>query len=276
MNQSRSISYEDHASDAVGHMQKLVLLVSLVGFSLYSIVLVPIFTQLNADIAYQETFMTYFLYYAYKAVELAVFFIVFPATVFAVFRGGLWGSRSVWITFILTTLWKYVANFAMDCIVDGAIPSFDFFVNRDLPIILPLILMELGQYIFILLISALIIQRKKNEHQLDHLLDADKAGDVRSIAFPITKIFTLKNPVQASSFAAAVFLFVARAFSHLMYQLAQLVNTGDWEGSIILTVDLVSDLLLSAILYFVMVLLLSTFDKREVQALSASAKEGAT
>ena len=266
---NQTISYEGHAPEAVKRMQKLVLFVSLVGFSLYALVLVPIFTQLNADIAYQESPLTYILYYAYKAVELAVFFVVFPATVFAVFRGGLWKSRGVWITFILTTLWKFLANFLMDCIVDGSIPSFKVFFNRDLPIILPLILMELFQYAFVVLVPALIIQRKKNKHALDQLV-GESAGGTRSLAFPITKLFSMKNPMLASSFAIALFLFVARAFSHLMYQLTQLVNTGNWEGVLILTVDLVSDLLLSAILYFVMLLLMSVFDKREMQVLSAS------
>ena len=265
---NQSSLYERHAAEAVKKMQKWVLLVSVIGFGLYALVLAPIYTQLSSNIAYQEAFVTYLVYYLLSASEIAVFLVVFPATVFALWRGGLLGSRGVWITFSAATLGKYLLNFLMDCIADGNVPSWSYFVDRDLPIILPNFLMELGQYVMIVLVSAWIIKAKKRKWQVDVLLDEKTAGNERSLAFPITRILSFKNPVEASSFFTGALLFVARLFSHLMYQLTQLVYTGEWEGWAVLSLDFVSDLLLGVITYLVMVFLLSSFDRKEMQELS--------
>ena len=267
-NHSQLLTYEDHAAVAVKRISRLVLFLSLIGYGLYSLLLVPLYTQLSANISYQDAAVTYILYYAFKGLELAVFFAVFAATIFAVFRRGFWGSRSVWITFSVATIVKFLANFIMDCIFDGSVPSFTYFVSKDLPIILPNLLMELGQYAIVLFMAVLILGRSKKKWEMNVLLDGDLAGGIRSTAFPMAKLLSFKNPVQVSTFATAILIFVTRAFSHLLYQLAQIVYIGDWEGPLVLTVDLVSDLLLAAIAYFVMVLLLSAFDRREMEALS--------
>lgn len=276
MDQSIALTYKNHAAAAVKRMYQLVLLTALIGFGLYSLVIAPLYTQLSANITYQEAAITYVLYYALSAVEIAVFFIVFPATIYAVWRGGLLGSRAVWITFSLATIGKYVLNFFMDCLTDGHIPSWQSFVDKDVPIILPNFLLELGQYVLILFMAVLIIRGRKRKWQTDVLLDGPKAGDERSLAFPVTKLFSLKNPVLASSFATSVFLFVARAISHLIYQLALLIYNGESDGTMILVIDLVSDLLLAAIAYFVMALLLSSFDKREMRDLADEAQGSST
>lgn len=272
----QSITYESNATAAVKHIHRLVLWVSVIGFGLYSLVLAPLYTQFASDIVYQEAAITYILYYAYAAVEIAVFCIVFPATVYAVWRSGFVGSRSVWITFALATLGKYLLNFFMDCLIDGSIPSPHIFLSSDLPIILPNLLMELGQYVMVLLLTCLIIRGRKRKWHTQLLLDDGKAGDERSLAFPITKLISFKNPVQASSFAIAVFMLIARILTHLMYQLTLLVYTGKSEGALILAVDMISDVLLAAIIYFVSVLLLSSFDRREITDLAKAAREEST
>ncbi len=265
---TQSAMYENHAAASVKKMQKWVLLFSLVGFSLYALVLAPLYTLLSSNISYQEAFVTYLVSYLLSISEIVVFLAVFPATVFALWRGGLLGARKVWITFSLAILGKYVLNFIMDCITDGHIPAWSYFVDKDLPIILPNFLMELGQYALIVLVSVWIIHAKKRKWQMEFLLDEKKAGSERSLAFPIHRLLSFKNPMQASSFFTAVLLFLARGFSHLMYQLTQLVYLGDWEGWAVLTIDLLSDLLLAVVTYLVMVFLLSSFDKKEMQELS--------
>lgn len=272
MDAIQPLTYEGHAAEAVKKMQRLVLLASLVGFGLYSLVLAPLYTQLAADISYSEAPITYVLSYALSIAELATYFVAFPATIFAIWRRGFLGARSVWITFSAAILGKYIANFVMDCVMDGSIPAWSYFVSKDLPIMLPNFLLEWGQYALIIFMTTLILRGRKRKWQMDVLLDGKKAGDERSLAFPILKLFSLKNPVLASSFATALLLFLAKAFSHLMYQLAQLVYTGAFEGATVLTLDLVSDLLLAVVAYFVMLLLLSSFDRREMQALAEQPK----
>ncbi len=270
---TQSAIYERHAAASVKKMQKWVLLFSLIGFGLYALVLAPLYTQLASNISYQEAFVTYLVYYLLSASEIVVFLAVFPATIFAIWRGGLLGSRSVWITFSVATLGKYILNFIVDCIADGNIPAWSYFVDKDLPIILPNFLMELGQYALIVLVTAWIIHAGKRKWQMAVLLDEAGAGNERSLAFPINRLLSFRNPVQTSSLFVGVLLFVARGFSHLMYQFTQLIYAGAWEGWLVLSIDLVSDLLLGIIAYFVMILLLSSFDKKEMQKLSTAFQE---
>ncbi len=265
MDSTHPLTYEGHAAVAVKKMQGWLLVTSLVGFGLYALVFAPLYTQLASNISYSEALITYVLSYALSIAELATYYIAFAVTIFAIWRGGFLGARSVWITFSLAILGKYVANFFMDCILDGSIPAWSYFVSRDLPIILPNFLLEWGQYALVVLMAALIIRGRKRKWQMDVLLDGPKAGEERSLAFPILKLLSFRNPVLASAFATAILLFVAKAFSHLMYQLAQLVYTGKFEGAAVLIMDLVSDLLLAVLAYFVMALLLSFFDKHEMQ-----------
>ena len=273
MTSPQSVTYENHAAASVKRMQKWVLFFSLIGFGLYALVLAPLYIQLSSNIAYRDALVTQLVSYLLSASEIVVFLAVFPATVFAVWRGGLLGSRSVWITFSLATLGKYLLNFIMDCITDGNVPSWSYFIDKDLPIILPNFLLELGQYAIIVLVATWIIRARKRKWQMDVLLDETGAGNERALAFPILRLFSFKNPVQASSFFVSVFLFVARGLSHLMYQLTQVVYTGKWEGWAVLSIDLVSDLILGIIAYLVMIFLLSSFDKREMQELSEVSQE---
>lgn len=269
-----SLTYESHAPKAVKRMAKWVLLTSVIGFGLYALVLAPLYTQLSSDIVYQESLITYLLYYAYTAAELVTFCLVFPATVYAVWRGGLKNSRSVWITFLVATVCKYLANFIMSCITDGYVPSWTGLVRDDLPIILPNLLLELGQYVIVVMLAWLIIRRRKRKWQMDVLLDGKAAGDERSLAFPITRLLSFKNPVQASAFAVSVFMMIARVITHLVYQLALLIYNGESDGALIITLDMISDVLLGGIIYFVMLWLMAGFDKREMTDMAKASKEG--
>lgn len=275
MPQSQSVTYASHTSEAVSAMKKWVLIVSAVGFGLYSVLLSPLYTQLDSNVTYQESLVTYILYYLVYGVEIAVFWGVFPATLYAIWRAGFKKASPVWITFHIATAAKFFLNFIMDCILDGSVPSLDFLINRDLPIILPLFLLEIAQYWVVILISVLTIRRRKRKWQIDVLLDGSAAGDERSLAFPIVKLFRWKNPVQAASFGIAVFFGLVRILMHLYYQLVLLVYTNKTDGALIITVDMLSDVLLAVAAYFVMILLLSSFDRKEITEL-ANAAEGSS
>ena len=76
MNKLQSSTYETNSAPAIKKMQRLVMLASIIGFGLYSLVFAPLYAQLSANVVYQEAFVTYLLYYAMTAVEIAVFVVV--------------------------------------------------------------------------------------------------------------------------------------------------------------------------------------------------------
>ena len=275
MNQSKTVTYESVAPAAGKQMRKLVLLASCIGFGLYSLLLAPLYTQLSVDVVYQEAVITYIVYYLMCAAEIATYYVIFPAILYAVWRKGVWGSRSVWITAVIAVICKYLLNFFMTCLSDGSLPSWDVFVRSDIPFIIPNLLMEEAQFAVLLLLSGLIIRARKSKWQTAKLLN-EEADDQRALAFPISKILSFKNPLQASAFLFSLLLFLARAFMHLWYQLTLLVYTGSFEGGLVLTVDLISDLFLAGIAYFVMLLFLSSFDRKELISLANSSKGSST
>lgn len=270
MDQPHNTPYSAQAKDAVRRMHRLVILVSAIGYALYSLIVAPLYTQLASNVVSQNALITNILYYIIPAIDIIVFFIVYPATVYAIWRGGLVGGFRVPLTFALITLAKYVANFFMTCLTDGGLPSLSYFLESDLPVIAPTFLLELLQYALIIFCACLIIRKRKKAWQYQVLLDESAAGDERSLAFPVKKLFSYANPMQWSSFAAALIFFVGRVAMHLIYQVALLVYNGSWDGAAVLAFDLISDFILSAVAYFVMLLLLSSFDRRDVERLAAS------
>ncbi len=272
MEKIQPLTYENYAKTAIRKVWLLTTVFSAVGVLLWSLVLAPLYIQLVSDYVYQSSWITNILGYLLDIVDAAVFFITFPALIYGVWRGGLLGSWPIWTTASVAVILKHVLNFIMTCITDGAIPSWDIFWNDDLPLILPNILMELGQYVVIVLLAALFIFLKKRQWQINVLVDGDAAGNVRSLAFPFTKIVSFKNPLQATAFVFSILYLLFWVYQHLIYQLSLLVNGLGWDGAAMLVTDLISDLLLASIAYFVMLLMLSYFDRKEMNALTKASQ----
>lgn len=276
MEKTQPLTYENHARTAIRNVWLLTALISLVGVLLWSLVLAPLYIQLASDYVYQGALITNILGYLLDIVDATVFFVTFPALIYGVWRGGLLGSWPIWTTASVTVILKHTLNFVMTCVTDGSIPSWDIFLNDDLPLIVPNILMELGQYVVIVLLSFLFIFGKKRQWRINVLVDGDAAGDERSLAFPFTKIVSFKNPLQATAFVFSILYLLFWVYQHLIYQLARLVNGLGWEGPAMLVTDLISDLLLAGIAYFVMLLLLSHYDRKEMNAMAKATKGSPT
>ena len=260
--------YQAQVPEAVRRMRRLVLLVSAVFYGLYSLILAPVYTQLSANVVYQDALLTVILSYVVSAVDVIVFFVVYPATVYAIWRGGFVGSCSVPGTFALATLGKYVLNFFMTCLTDGGFPSFELFVEQDLPIMLPSFLLEMLQYGLIVLFAVGIRHARMRKYQED-MLTAKKPYSERALAFPMTSLFSYRNAVQWMAFWSAVVVLMGRLFMHGIYQLTLLVYNGETDPALVMIIDVVADLLISAVAYFLSVLLTSYFDRKDMERLAA-------
>ena len=272
MEKLQPFTYQNYAKTAVKRVWLFTTLISAAGVILWSLVLAPLYLQLASDYRYQGSLLVNILGYLLDIVDATVFFVTFPALIYGLWRGGLRGSWPIWTTASLTVLLKYILNFIMTCITDGFIPSWHIFINEDLPLILPNILIELGQYLVIMLLALLFIYGKKRQWKINVLIDGKAAGDERSLAFPFTKVVSFKNPLQGAAFVFSILYFLFWVYQHLLYQLVLAVNGVGWDGPVILITDLISDLLLSSIAYFVMLLLLSYYDRKELTAMAEASQ----
>ncbi len=255
MNSTLQNPYLKQAEQAIKRMRIFVLLVSLIGYSLYSFVLAPIYTQLSADTLYQDRILTILLYYIVPAMDVIVFYLVYPATIYALWRGGFRKAWGVPLTFVLMTLGKFVANYMMTCFTDGGFPSWNTFVQDDLVEIGIPLLLELLQYGFVVLFAV-------------WLRGFTDPSD-RAASFPIVKIFKFKPSAQLAAFLTAMVLLLGRVGMHAVYQWTLYMFNGSTDVLLLICFDLVGDILIATVAYFVMILLLSHFDKKDMEQLSS-------
>lgn len=252
---------------SVRRMCRLTVLVSAIAFAFTSFVLAPIYIKYASDIIYAEAWWIYLLYYLTEEgfVDLMVFSVCYPATIYAVWRAGLKQSIRVPISFALITLGKFMVNFFMTSIVDGALPNAGDFFSFDLPFIFGLYLLEMLQYGFVILLSVLIKRRYDQKREAEALLPETEATATPAASFVFTRLLSVKNPVQRSAFLMALVVFVLRVLQHQIYQYTLYITSGYTEGFVIMALDLISDIFVSVIMYFVALLLLSRFYRKDVE-----------
>lgn len=261
---------------------KLTVIAALIGFGLNSLVLSPIYIRLASDVAFSDTLWVALLYHLTQdgLLDLAVFAVCYPASMYAVWRVGLRRAKAFPVAFSLLTLGKYVVNYFMTCLTDTGFPSAMELFTYDLPVILFMLVLELGQYAAILAILMLTksayLRRKSLEeaetmlaegHTPDGAWDTD--GDSLDATcggtevFPFTRLVSLRNPVQLTAFLGALLVFLARSINHLIYQITLFRFYGFTDGLLVMGVDFITDLFLAVLFYFASVLLLPRFARQE-------------
>ena len=255
---------------ACRRMMWITLAVSVACMVLYSIVLIPLYNGVSSNVLYDNTALPTVLYILMQSVEPIWFFAVYPVLFYALWRGGLRGARASLVSFGGCVLGKYVLNFTMTCVDEGALPSLTRFFEKDLPIIGGLILLELVQHVLVMLAACLWLRsyRRAFPWPAEGMTDRDAFLAARGNVFPLGKLPILQNPVMLMALSAAVIVLVGRLCNHLIYPMTLIFYNGwSYSGKVIL-LDVVADLVICAIGYLVSLLLLSFFDRRETVRLS--------
>lgn len=268
--------YVDHAPHMIKRARNFLLWVSLIGFGLHSIVFAPLFFMLDANVSYSQLLVTDLLSVATELSELLVFFVTYGVLLFALWRGGVKKSAPVWLTAGLMVALKYFLNFAMTCIDEGRIPSPSIFFGEDLPFMLPNFLMELLQYVLLILLGYMIIRQKRRKWHEAILLNEIQPTSERTLAFPFTKLLSFKNPLQKTAFFYSILYFAMRVFSFWLTRLTELVLGHQTEDLAFFITDIAIQLVFAALCYFGMVLIMSSLDKKEINLLAQASEESST
>ncbi|MBQ3507901.1 MAG: hypothetical protein IJA91_05050 [Clostridia bacterium] len=260
----------------VHRMCRLTVLVSAVCFAITSLVLAPIYIKFASNILYSETWWVYLLYYLTEEgmVDLVVFAVCYPAAIYAVWQAGLKGAIRVPVSFACITLVKFIANFFMTSIVDGALPNASDFFSFDLPYIGTLFFLEMLQYALVILMTWLIKRRYTRKSELaeaEAMLPMSQNSSRVSELFAFSRLLSMKNPIQLSAFLMGVLIFVFRFSMHQIYQYTLYITSGYTDGLVIMALDLLSDIFVAVIFYFVALLLLTRFHRKDLEVASSEA-----
>ena len=251
---------------SVRRMYRLTVLVSVICFAITSFVLAPLYVFFEPNILYSETWWVYLLSYLTEEgmVDLAVFAVCYPATMYAVWRAGFKGALRIPVAFSLITLGKFMVNFFMTAIVDGALPDASEFLSFGLPYIGALYLLEIAQYAVVILLTRWV--KRRHERRLAEAELLKESASAPAARFTFDRLISVKNPVQLSAMLVAAFLFAVRVIMHQIYQFSLYITSGYTDGWAFMLLEFFSDLFVAVILYFVALLLLSRFYRKDVEA----------
>ena len=258
---------------AVLSARRFTLFCAGICIALCSLILAPIFVRYSTDVAYKDSWWVYVLYTLTDGglLELVSMVLCYPASLYALWRVGFRRGVSVPLTFAGMTLAKYAVNFIFPALTyEGALPDFDSFLGFDLPIMLANYAMEMAQFALVLLIAHILrtaFLRKAWMEQAESSEDGEDFVPVdpdTGVLFRFQRLLGLRNPVQLSAFLMAVVMSVFRIAMHQIYQYTLYLNGGT-DGLLIMVLDLLGDLFIGVLAYFLALLLLSRFYRKETE-----------
>ncbi len=253
-------------SPTVRRLFRLTLLCAALGFGIKSLVLAPLYWRLVTDVLYSDAWWLEILYQLTDGglVDLAVFAVCYPATLYAVRYEGFKRARSLPIAFSVITLAKFFANVVVDAIMNGALPNTDDFVSADLPMILEMIGLELFQYAVVICIALFVRWRYRARIDLVESMKYVPRNKRKEYAlppedFPFVKIYARRNALQRGALLTSLVMVLGRIMMHIVYQMALYTNYGETEGWKVLAIDFVGDVSIGVIFYLVSLLLMMKF-----------------
>ncbi len=248
----------------------LLFLCTTAGLLLKACLLSPLYLRFDADVVYRGQWWVEILYHLTDGglIDLTVFAICYPTTLYAIRREGLKAAWPLPVAFSLLTLLKFIANFFVNAITDGALPNIEEFVEADLPMILQMLGMELFQYILVVLIAVLVrwlynrrvaiaegMKLLPRKHRTDYPLPPED--------FPFVKLYARRNALQRGALLIALVVTAERLVMHFIYQIALFLYTGASDGWVVMLIDAGGDVMVGLIFYFVSLLLMMHFYRKE-------------
>lgn len=173
----------------------LLLVSSIVLFSLQSFVLEPLYISINSDIVLQESILPFVMEILINAVRIIAYSVCYAVILYFEYRSAS-GKRTCILFFGLSIVYYYATKSLVSYICD---PEFDLIQ----------LYFVLFSFLFDILMQAVI---------LGISLVLLKKGDKKN-AMPFKKLFSLSNPLQKSAFYSGLVIGVCRILSRLSYDL---------------------------------------------------------
>lgn len=245
---------------------RLTLLVAGIGFAVKCLLVHPVYVLLGNDVTHMNTWYTALLYYLIDGGlwDLAVIAVCYPASIYFVWKKGMKGSKGVILAFTLLTTGKFVLNYIMDVLTYSGLPRLDEFL-LDIPLILVMLVVELIPYA--LAVAVIAVAKIRYDRKAEEAVYRSQLTETTSPApiLPFGKLLSLRNPLQLASFMGVLAIFLSREISYHVYEITLYVNFGYTDGWLDMAVTLLSDIVISTLIYFAALLLLPHIHSKETE-----------
>ncbi len=188
-------------------------------FSVYSLVLTTLYVKAETDIAFMIPVFTDLIPHITDLCEILGILIAYVYIIFAYYRFSKNQTAKYIISFILLTLYKYLAKFAITYIMNGAIPTVKTLVEDVAWSFAVPFALELAQLILVVFIAKKIIKNAleyiKEKKSLENKLEG-YSFDEEQVFFPFVKLFNMQNPFQKICFWVGVIIMGSKMLQLLI------------------------------------------------------------
>lgn len=268
MNQLHSLNEQDLIRLEVRRIIRFISVVQLIYIVLYCLVLNPAYTYFASDILYQDAWWLSLIGLLCDLLDPILFIIVYPTTIYTLWRGGRCGFRLA-VMFSGHTLFKFIFNYYMGWVFkSGALPNWES-IGDDLAdgiavYLLEMYILEMAQYWLIIGLYCLFMylyNKRKAAADGETVLEGGQPEE-RSL-LPLTRFFDMKNPVQKTLLASGIVVLLAGAAQHVVYQMTLINYEGRTDSLIQFIADIISDIALGLILYMCGMLIVNALYRRK-------------
>ena len=221
-----------------------VILTTLVLFGLSCFLLSPLYVSLSSNIVYSDSLITDLINLVNNIFYIAVYAVCFSAFIYSVYKCTARRTVSLVIVYCVAVLLRYIANVVVQTFTDGVFPMFE-----DLYPTLLAYLFDLITAFAVLLIAHLCIKEI-------HISKTSKA------CLPFDKLYTSTNPLQKASLLTGVLLASIKVLTRVIYDIGYGAPTSILD-LLRMIVYYLSDVLICAVIYFVSLLLIMYFEKKD-------------
>lgn len=255
-------------------MTRWVWLIVGIAVLLYSVILLPLYMQMTADVLLSSSVWPTVIEWLCEIIQTVSFFLAYACLFYALWRGGLRGARGGMIAFGSLTLIKFAANYVATCVTTGSFPGWTYFWQKDLTRILPTLLLELCQHALVIAVAVCVLYADRRSHpRAADQPEAEAFLADRKGVFPMARLFSWKNPLLRSMLLAVLIVLVGRLLNYTVgtvFFAVLLDESIDW---LTLFFEMLPDIVACIISYFGMLLLLSAFDRHELMSMSGLSSE---
>lgn len=194
-------------------LRRMTLTVFVI-FTIYSVVMTTLYIKIETDISFMIPVLIDIVPYATDLCELIGILVAYTAILFAQRSSSPAQQRGYIISFLVLTVYKYIAKIIVTIITDGSLPAVKSpLVDLLLNVLLPLAL-EIAQLVIVLLIIKTVMRRANEFICEKKALEGKLEGyhfDDEALFFPFTALINLQNPLQRSALWIGLVITVSKA-----------------------------------------------------------------
>lgn len=233
---------------------------ALILFSLSSFLIKPLYISAYADVTYTNTILIPILEILITIVDNLAYAICFAGVIYAIFRFAVKKSFDAVLVCFGIFFFKYLSAFIMDSVSYKYVDPDDIVFN-----LIYLAIDTVKLLLVVWLSSSAIKQYYKNRSELEkaHAVVGKKLPTVKEELFGKKTIVSFSNPLHRSALTSALVILSTEIISETYYY----INMGffnSFASSMWMLTDYISDIILTAVIYSVSLLIFNHFYTKEL------------